>query len=70
MSYHTTPYVPHHTIPYHTIPHISCPCHPSREAKARRVSAHHSILRLRAPPTPPGRPRQSEEGIGIPYYLP
>ena len=54
----------------------SCPSHPPREAPPERGGYPHTIsftCFLASPtalgPTAPGRPRQSEEGIGIPYYL-
>eukprot|EP00959_Pyramimonas_sp_CCMP1952_P278111 5813892-Pyramimonas_sp.AAC.1 len=50
---------------------VSCRSHPSREAPPERGRRPKTILFtwFRAPPTPPGRPRQSEEGIRNPYYL-
>merc|ERR1712113_1308520 len=53
----------------HTIYTVSCPSHSSREAPPERGGYSQPILltRFRAPPTPPGRPRQSEEGIRNPY---
>eukprot|EP00959_Pyramimonas_sp_CCMP1952_P113274 2367597-Pyramimonas_sp.AAC.1 len=50
---------------------VSCPSHPSREAPPERGGYRKPILVtwFRAPPTPPGRPRLSKEGIGSPHYL-
>ena len=55
----------------HIICQVSCPSHPSREAPPERGQYSRTILfiRFRAPPTPPWRPRQSEEGIREPYYF-
>merc|ERR1712113_993186 len=56
---------------HHIIYQVSCPSHPSREAPPERGWYSNTILfiRFRAHPTPPGRPRQSEEGIRTPYYF-
>ena len=55
----------------HIIYQVSCPYHASREAPPERGGYPNTILfiRFRAPPTPPGKPRLSEEGTPIPYYL-
>ncbi len=64
VPYHTIPPVPYHTISYHTVPY-----HTYHTIPYHSIPKTILLTWCRAPPTPAGRPRLSEEGIGIPCYL-